>query len=138
MTDGGQQLARRYKRIRAFALKKLESELDPMLHYHNVLHTRDDVLPATIRLAKMEGITGENEYSLRLAALFHDMGFIERYCDNEILAVRMIERMLPEFGVLPSQIRKISDYIMATRMPQNPGSLEERIHTGPLTLEAAS
>ena len=127
MTDGGQELARRYNRIRAVALKKLESELDPMLHYHNVLHTRDDVLPATIRLAEMEGITVENKYSLRIAALFHDMGFIQRYDDNEILAVRMLERMLPEFGVMPSQIRQISDFVMATRMPQNPGSLEERI-----------
>jgi len=112
---------------RAYALARLERELSPMLCYHSVAHTCDDVAVAVERLAAQEGVDGEALLLLRTAAYFHDLGFVEQREQHEAIGARVAAEALPRFGYRPDQIALIEGMIMATRVPQTPRTPLERI-----------
>src|SRR5205085_3432874 len=89
---------------RAYVLGRLERELSPLLCYHSVMHTRDDVVMAAERLAALEGVSGEALLLLRTAAYFHDLGFIEQREQHELIGARVAAEALPHFGYRPDQI----------------------------------
>ena len=111
-----------FEGARHYALSRLERELHPALCYHSLAHTRDEVVPATERLAATEGIGGEALILLRTAAYFHDIGFVERREGHEAASVRIAQAHLPAFGYQQSQIDAIGQMIMATRLPQSPAT----------------
>jgi uncharacterized protein len=82
---------------------------------------------AVERLAAEEGVDGEALLLLRTAAYFHDLGFVEQREQHEAIGARMAAEALPRFGYLPSQIALIHGMIIATRLPQTPHTLLERI-----------
>jgi uncharacterized protein len=110
-----------------YALQRLEDELAATLTYHSVAHTRDRVVPAAERIAQLEGIRAPEALLVSTAAWFHDLGYIERHEDNEIVGVRIAQKILPKFKYSVEQIRVISNIIMATRLPQTPHNLLESI-----------
>lgn len=116
-----------FERAKNYAKDRLEHELPATLFYHSIAHTEADVVPAAERLAALQGIDGEALLLLRTAAWFHDIGFIERPIDNEVIAVRIAGEVLPSMGYSPSQIEVISGIIMATRLPQTPHTELEEI-----------
>lgn len=124
--ENGSQMPN-FEAARAYALRRLASELAPWLYYHSLGHTRDDVAPAAERLAYNEGISGLPLLLLRTAAYFHDIGFIERREEHERAGVRIANAVLPEFGYSSEQIEVIGGLIMATRLPQTPRNVFEQI-----------
>ncbi len=116
-----------FEGARQYALGRLERELSPVLTYHGIGHTRDDVVPAVERLAQLEGVEGEPLLLLLTASYYHDLGFVVRHDDNEIVAVQIAAQVLPGFGYRPAQIQTIGDLILATRMPQTPHTHLEEI-----------
>lgn len=112
---------------RAYALARLEHELSPVLCYHSVTHTRDDVVVAVERLAGQEGVTGEALLLLLTAAYFHDLGFVEQREQHEAIGARMAVEALPRFGYQPDQIALIKGMILATHLPQAPHTTLECI-----------
>lgn len=116
-----------YDQARSYALNRLEHELDQRLIYHNIAHTRDDVLPAAERIAELEGVNEADLTLLRTAVLFHDIGFVEAYQDHESVSIRIAQDVLPGFGFSPQQIDVITRIIQATRLPQSPHTLLEKI-----------
>ena len=115
-----------WERAAQYALERLH-ELPSNLAYHGIHHTRDDVLPAAERLARMSGINGEMLCLLRTGTLYHDVGYLEQYFRNEPIAVRMAAETLPGFGFSPGQIQVIEGLIMATQLPQTPHTLLEEL-----------
>jgi len=116
-----------FERARQYALERLERELPPMLLYHSLAHTRDDVVPAAERLAALEGVDGEALLLLRTAAFYHDLGHVEQYTNHEAIATRIAAQVLPHFGYSAPHIQVISGLIMATKLPQSPRTLLEEI-----------
>jgi uncharacterized protein len=109
-----------FEAIKEHVLSRLERGLSPKLYYHGIHHTRDDVLPAAIRLARLAKI-GEKDFLLiETAALYHDIGYLETYREHEAAGARIASEELPQLGYTPEQVQKIADMIMATRMPQTP------------------
>ena len=78
-------------------LKLLTDNLPEGLYYHGIHHTLD-VTQAAERIARHEGIDGEELFLLKTAALFHDAGFIHEYNKNEHLGVTMAKEILPNYG----------------------------------------
>jgi uncharacterized protein len=109
-----------------YALDRLRVELSPERVYHSFEHTRDEVVPAALRYAGEEGITGEELLLLETAACFHDIGFTEQDHDHETAGCRIAGLALPAFGFHQKQIRQVQSMILATRLPQNPHSLPEQ------------
>lgn len=113
--------------IKAYALARLARDLPPELRYHSIRHTRADVLPAVERLAALAGVNEDELLLLRTAALYHDMGYMERYADNESVGARIARETLPDFGYSSDQIAAIERMILATRMPQAPQNFLEAL-----------
>lgn len=111
-----------FEQARRYALYRLERELPPAMCYHSLAHTRDDVAPATARLAKLQRVSGGELLLLLTAAYFHDLGLIERREEHEAAGVAIARAILPGFGYSPAQISDIGRMIMATRLPQAPES----------------
>lgn len=116
-----------FERARQYALERLERELAPILIYHSLAHTRDEVVPAAERLATMEGIAGESLLLLRTAAVFHDIGFVDRRNGHEVASAQIAEQVLPRFGYSPPQIEAIRGMILSTELGHAPTTHLEQI-----------
>jgi uncharacterized protein len=116
-----------FEGAKQYALERLARELPPTLFYHSLAHTRNDVLPAAEHLARMEGVQGDDLLCLRTAACFHDLGYVDRPGDHEVRSAEIAADILPRFGYSPSQIALIRTLIMATKLPNNPQTLLEKI-----------
>jgi len=98
----------------------------PNLQYHNTKHIYD-VLESAMLIAGSEKISDEEIKLLRLAALFHDAGFIRSSANHEELGTEMAREILPSYGLTCDQIDTICGMIMATRIPQSPSNQLEKI-----------
>jgi uncharacterized protein len=112
---------------RQYAFDRLARELSPLLTYHSLAHTCDEVIPAADRIAALAGLTGEDLLLLRTAAIFHDIGYIEQHHQHEEGSARLAAAVLPQFDYMPAQIAVIVDIIVATRLPQVAHTLPEQI-----------
>ena len=98
----------------------------PNLQYHNIKHIYD-VLESALVIAESEKISNDEIKLLRLAALFHDAGFIRSAANHEERGVDMAREILPAYGLSCDQIDTICGMIMATRIPQSPANQLEKI-----------
>jgi hypothetical protein len=64
---------------------------------------------------------------LKVAALFHDSGFLHVYKEHEEKGCMIAKEFLPVFGVSEKQLQQIFGMIMATRIPQQPKNYLEEI-----------
>ncbi|HRG79652.1 MAG TPA: tetratricopeptide repeat protein, partial [Cyclobacteriaceae bacterium] len=71
----------------------LDKEM-PNLHYHNLDHVYD-VLNASLVIAKTERLKEDEIQLLKLAALFHDAGFIHSPKNHEAKGAEMAKEILP-------------------------------------------
>lgn len=108
-----------FKNAKQFALTKLKGELSEDLIYHSVKHTLDVVKAAKV-LGEMEGLQNSDMRLLEIAALYHDIGFIESYEDHEDHSIKIAREALPNFGFSREDIEIITSAIHATKTPQNP------------------
>ena len=108
-------------------IDKLQNGLSADLTYHNVGHTLD-VLNQSIFIAKEEGVDKDEDLLLlKLASLYHDVGFLDKYTGHEERSCEIAEKELTGFGLTKSQIDKICGMIRATKVPQRPQTLLEQI-----------
>lgn len=111
----------------AYALARLEQELSHELLYHSLAHTCDEVVPAVERLAQLEGISQQELLLLRTAAYYHDIGFIQQRDDHEAASIAIARAILPDCCYTPEDIAVVAGIIQATKLPQSPHTLLERI-----------
>jgi predicted metal-dependent HD superfamily phosphohydrolase len=109
------------KHIRAF----LESKM-PNLPYHNLNHIQD-VVSASDMIAQLENASLEETRLVRLAAWYHDAGFIQSPKNHEEHGANLARETLPQFGFQDDLINVIQNMILATRLPQTPTSKLENI-----------
>jgi uncharacterized protein len=108
-------------------LNMLSRELSGMLSYHNVEHTAE-VLEQTERIALAEGITDERQLLLlKLAALYHDTGFLFVYNGHEERGCEIATLDLLHAGLEPEEMDLIRSLIMVTKVPQKPRTHMEQI-----------
>jgi HD superfamily phosphohydrolase YqeK len=115
-----------FKNAKKYIIKRLETELPDNLHYHGIHHTID-VYEASIKLAELEKLPEEEKIIIHSAALYHDVGFIFQYENNEVLAVELIKEVLPSFKYNEKQIEMIGKIILSTQITARPLSLLEKI-----------
>lgn len=111
---------------KAYILARLRNELPAERTYHSLEHTLD-VYASTIGIAEAEGVAGEDLVLLKVAALYHDCGFVVQGHDHEDAGCEIVRTALPGFGFSPAQVERICAMIMATRIPQTPTDLLGRI-----------
>ena len=112
--------------IQEIILDKLEKELPDYLYYHNVKHTVDVVTEVEL-MGWAEGCSDEDILLLKMAGLFHDAGHTIAYDGHEFHGTELLREFLPVFNYSESQIEKISEIIMATKLPPQPETLLQKI-----------
>lgn len=115
-----------YEAASTYALTRLRQELPEKYYYHAVNHTLD-VMQAIDYIAAGEKVSPEEFELLRIAAVFHDIGFVEVYADHEPAGARIAGETLPQYGYTPEQIVIIQQLIIATALPWKPRNLLEMI-----------
>jgi predicted metal-dependent HD superfamily phosphohydrolase len=104
-----------YAEAERYVRGRMEQELSDKLTYHRPWHTFEDVMPAAERLAIAEGIAESDSLLLRLAVLFHDLGYIERYSSNEPIGALLAADYLSTQGVPSNDVERVKRMILATR-----------------------
>jgi len=101
--------------------------LDTRLSYHSINHTRD-VLKHAERIAILEGINNARTlYLLKLAALYHDCGFLLAYNGHEEKSCDIFLSDAAQLSLKQEEIRLVTDLIMVTKITNVPLTHLEKI-----------
>lgn len=113
--------------VKNFFINRLETdEFVSKLKYHGPHHTLD-VMEAAERIGVAEGLSEEDLMLVKVAALYHDSGFLNKYQNNEEEGAKLARRELPRYGFTDAQIEIIEEMILATKIPQSPKNHLEEI-----------
>ena len=116
-----------YNKVYDHVVVMLHKELSPDLTYHSIDHTLD-VLARAQQIAAMEGITNEKDLLLlKIAALYHDTGFLFTYAGHEEKGCELAKEELPRLGLTNDEVDTVCGMIMATKIPQSPSNILEEI-----------
>jgi len=115
-----------YSEAEQYIIDLLGKGLPQSLTYHGVHHTLD-VFNAAIPIAGYYQINGAELKLLRIAALYHDAGFLSQYDDHEDAGCILVRNTLPQFEFDQYEVDTVCQMIMATDVPQKPATLLEEI-----------
>ncbi len=107
-----------FEEIQHIVYRDILAKLPQHLHYHNLGHTAY-VLDQAIFLAKQSDVPEKDLELLKLAALFHDTGFISNPKGHEEIGCQIAESYLSDH-YSPDELEKIKGMILATKIPPNP------------------
>jgi len=116
----------RYQAAMDAVLERLRKDLPRNLYYHSIDHTLD-VLDRVTSLAAAEHVGEQDMILLRVAACYHDSGFLINNRDHERLGCKLVRRELPDFGFSDKAIQIICGMIRSTKIPQSPRDHLQRI-----------
>jgi len=111
-----------YKKI----IRRLEQELPESLAYHNAHHT-EFVVEKAKTLANYENIKGRDLELIKVAALYHDIGFLFNREDHENLGCQFASQDLHSSFLTQKELDKVCGMIIATKIPQRPQNILEKI-----------
>ncbi|KAL0207066.1 hypothetical protein P9112_012777 [Eukaryota sp. TZLM1-RC] len=87
------------------------------LFYHNIAHTLSWVLGWCDRLGRLAKLSSDDIFLLRLAALFHDVGYKNMYSDNEPIGAQFASNFMARYPCFSeSDITTVSSLIIATNL----------------------
>lgn len=104
----------------------LNNQLPSFLYYHSPKHTKYVLDQAEI-ISKHEEVSEHDLYLIRVASLFHDIGFIKQYKDHEEAGCEIAAKYLKRYDFEEADAQQIYGMIMATKIPQVPKTLNEKI-----------
>ncbi len=115
-----------FKEIYTRVIGTLEKDLPDWLSYHNAAHTQY-VLEQAITIALHENISGRDLLLVKIAALYHDSGFLINHKDHEALGCNLASRELLGTQLTQAEIDTVCGMIQATNIPQRPKNILEKI-----------
>lgn len=116
---------KQFEELKGQVIERMRGELPPHLHYHSPEHTLY-VLDAIDMIAEAEHVSGNDLMLLRIAVLYHDLGFVHVGLGHEMESCSVAREDLT--GLLTTgEIETICGMIMATRIPQTPHTKLEEI-----------
>lgn len=104
----------------AFIRDLFKKGIPERLMYHDIEHT-EYVAGQVGTIGQNSGLDEEEINIVRVAAWFHDSGFVARSDGHEEESQEIASDFLSSKGIEEDQIKKVLNCILATKMPQNPG-----------------
>ncbi len=104
----------------------LNTKLPDTLKYHSPEHTAYVIEKAEF-ISRQENVGGRELFLVKVAALFHDIGFIKQRNNHEEAGCVICTDKLTKHNFDPKEIEIICGMIMATKIPQSPKNLLEKI-----------
>jgi len=115
-------IVQRFTLIAPIWLDILEKGLKPELQYHSIHHVLS-VIERVEFIGTYEALDPEQVALIKVAALFHDSGFLEGPKEHELKSCEIVRIQLPQYGFNTAEIEHICAMIMATKIPQSPADL---------------
>ena len=109
-----------------FVANLLQKETPEKYSYHTLEHTKD-VVEKAVLIGASEGLTAEEMDVLRIAAWFHDTGYVKTYQGHEAESAKIADNFLTHQNVDPEFRTKVSACILATTYPQNAVYLTDKV-----------
>ncbi len=114
-------------KVKIFVTELFSQRTLPFLKYHNFRHT-ETVVHRASEIAIHYPIDDSEKFCLLTAAWFHDTGHLfNELAEHEQTGADLMTSFLKTFFIEEDLIRKISDSIMATRIPSDPKTVIEKI-----------
>ncbi len=107
-------------------VKRLRFDLNVKYLYHDCRHT-EDVIRQCQEIAYREGVGADEIALLKLAALYHDLGFLVQRANHEAAGVEIFLSEAADSEISIEDKEHIARLIMVTKIPQQPKSLLESI-----------
>ena len=104
----------------------LKANLPEHITYHSLKHTLY-VLDRAIHIAEKESVSGNDLRLVKVAALCHDIGFIQTHINHEEIGCKIVQNQFKRYNLTSEEVQQICGMIMATRVPQQPKNLLEEI-----------
>ncbi|MBS4061627.1 MAG: HD domain-containing protein [Bacteroidetes bacterium] len=104
-----------------FVTSLLKNETPEGYAYHTLNHTLE-VVKNAVFIGTKENLSEDEMSTLRVAAWFHDVGYIKTYKGHEKESAAMAAKFLERQGVDENICDAVSECILATAFPQNPQS----------------
>lgn len=102
-----------------FVVNILTTDLPDGMFYHSVDHTRF-VVKAVETIGKESGLSQHELEIVKIAAWFHDVGYVASVDDHETESIRLAKEFLGSQHVDLSEIHLVEECIESTRIPQKP------------------
>lgn len=115
-----------FEKIYRKVIEDLKRGLPSWLTYHNVNHTRY-VLQKAEEIAKEENISERELLLVKIAALYHDTGFLEDRKEHEKRSCKIFSADIKGLDFSPDEKDLVCGMIMATHVPQQAETLLEKI-----------
>lgn len=110
----------------SFVAELLEKQLPSTCIYHNHVHAKR-VYKSTKEIAEHSSLSDVDTEAILVAALLHDIGYIDGHENHEENSVKIATPFLESEGVAPETIAKIAQAIRATKMEATPVTTLDKI-----------
>ena len=107
-------------------MHRLRFDLNIKYLYHDSRHTQD-VIRQCQEIGNREGVTPGEIALLKLAALYHDLGFLVQRANHEGAGAEIFAEESKGAGISEEDTAHIMRLIMVTKIPQQPQTLLEQI-----------
>lgn len=107
-------------------LQVMREELDVHLFFHDIRHTLD-VLEQAVAIGAREEVAPEELCILKVAALYHDYGYIKGRKGHEENSVSLFLRDASDYQLTSEQKQRVESCIRATNFFRIPEGLLEKI-----------
>lgn len=115
-----------YQELHDDVFNLLNTKLPDTLKYHSPDHTTY-VIEKSEYICRHEDVGGRDLFLVKVAALFHDIGFIKQRNNHEEVGCVICTEKLTKHNFDVEEIEIICGMIMATKIPQSPKTLLEKI-----------
>lgn len=110
----------------AFVRDLIEKEAPPELHYHDFGHTANVVRYAGI-IGKASKLSDEEMHLIKIAALFHDIGYINSFERHEEESAKIATNYMNDKGFSQDNINIVMGCILSTKLEESPNTLIEKV-----------
>jgi predicted metal-dependent HD superfamily phosphohydrolase len=107
-------------------IQRLRFDLNVKYLYHDSRHT-EDVIRQVQEISYREGVSNEDITLLKLAALYHDLGFLIQRANHEAAGVDLFMQESAGSDISMEDREHICRLILVTKIPQQPKTLLESI-----------
>ena len=115
------------EQVKQYTIHFFKSKDTQKLLYHNLEHTQM-VVANTEQIARHYHLGEKDFFVVMTAAWFHDTGYLNGDpAEHEQRGADIASRFLKDSGVEEETIQAVRQCVMATRMPQSPVTLAEKI-----------
>jgi len=115
-----------YQELHDDVFHLLKTRLPSHLKYHSPEHTAH-VIEQAEYISRQENVDGHELSLIKIAALFHDIGFIRQPNHHEDIGCQLCSEKLTQYSFPIEDIQTVCGMIMATKIPQHPVTHLEKI-----------